>query len=73
MQYLQQGRTAQILSKFRDGLREELRTELLVREITELRKAYIIVQDLDSYRSNYNTRSFDSNEYDEDFLLFPVQ
>ena len=37
-----------------------MRTELLVRGVTELEKAYDIVQDLDSLRSNYNTRSFNS-------------
>jgi len=37
-----------------------MRTELLVRRVTELEKTYAIVQDLDSLRSNYNTRSFDS-------------
>jgi len=33
---------------------------LLVRGVTELEKANTIVQDLDSLRSNYNARSFDS-------------
>ena len=37
-----------------------MRTELLVRGVTELEKTYTIVQDLDSLRSNYDTRSFDS-------------
>jgi len=53
-------RQAQIISKFRAILREDLQTKLLVRGVTELEKACIIVQDLDSLRSNYNTRSFDS-------------
>ena len=39
---------AQIMSRFRAGLREELRTELLAREITKLEKAYALVQDLDA-------------------------
>ena len=51
---------AQILSRFKAGLREDLRTELLVRGVTELEKTYTIIQDLDSFRSNYNTKSFDS-------------
>jgi len=51
---------AQILSRFRVGLREDLRTELLVKGVTELEKAYTIVQDLDSLRFNYNARNFDS-------------
>jgi len=51
---------AQILYRFRARLREDLRTKLIVRGITESDKADTIVQDLDSLRSNYNTRSFDS-------------
>jgi len=51
---------AQIFSTFRDTLRGDLRTELLVRSVTELKAAYVLVQDLDSLRSNYNTKSFDS-------------
>ena len=50
----------QILCRFSARLREDLRTELLVRRVTELEKAYTIVQDLDFLRPNYNTRSFDS-------------
>ena len=37
-----------------------MRTKLLVRGVAELGKDYTIVPDLDSLRSNYNTRSFDS-------------
>ena len=51
---------AQILYRFRARLREDLRTELLIRGVTELEKAYTIVQNLDFLRSNYNTMSFDS-------------
>jgi len=36
-------REAQILSKFRAGLREDLRTELLARGVTELEKTYVLV------------------------------
>jgi len=39
---------AQILSRFRAGLRDNLRTELLAHEVTELEKAYALVQDLDA-------------------------
>ena len=39
---------SQILSRFRDRLRDDLRTELLAREITKLEKAYTLVQDLDA-------------------------
>jgi len=39
---------------------KHLWTELLAREVIELAKTYTIIQDLDSLRSNYNTRSFDS-------------
>jgi len=52
---------AQILSKFKVVLREDLWTELLIRGATEFEKAYTIVQDLDSLKCNYNTKSFDSN------------
>ena len=51
---------AQTLSKFRTRLREDLRTELLARGVNKLEVAYTLAQDLDSLRSNYNTRSFDS-------------
>ena len=43
---------AQIMSRFRAGLRDDLRTELLAREVTELEKAYELVQDLDAAKSN---------------------
>ena len=38
---------AQIFSKFRAGLREDLRTKLLAHGVTELKKANALVQDLD--------------------------
>jgi len=37
-----------------------LPTKLLAKGVTKLAKAYTTVHDLDSLRSNYNTRSFDS-------------
>jgi len=37
---------AQILSRFRAGLRDDFRIEHLARKITELEKAYALVQDL---------------------------
>ena len=43
---------AQIMYMFRAGLRDDLRTELLAREVTELEKAYALVQDLDAAKSN---------------------
>ena len=39
---------SQIMSMFRYGLRDDLRAELLAREITKLEKAYTLVQDLDA-------------------------
>ena len=42
---------AQILSRFRAGLRDDLRTELLAHEVTKLEKAYALVQDLDVDKS----------------------
>jgi len=50
---------AQIFSRFRAELKDDLRTELLARGVTELKTAYALVQDLNSLKSNYNTRSFD--------------
>jgi len=47
---------AQILSKFKAVLREDLRTELLIRGVTEFEKAYTIVQDLDSLKCNSTLR-----------------
>jgi len=61
---------SQTLSRFRAGLREDLWTELLARGVNELKVAYMLVQDLDALRSNYNTKSFDSKL---SVLLFPVQ
>ena len=43
---------SQILFRFRARLREDLRTKLLAREITELEKAYALVQDLDAAKSS---------------------
>jgi len=51
---------AQILSRFRVSLKENLRTELLAREVNELEAAYVLVQDLDSARTN---RTFNSHDY----------
>jgi len=39
---------AQILFRFKAGLRDNLRTELLARGVNELEAAYALVQDLDS-------------------------
>ena len=52
MQCHLQWREAQVLSRFRAGLRDDLRTELLASEVTELEKAYVLVQDLDAAKSN---------------------
>jgi len=51
---------AQIIFRFRAGLIGDLQTELLARDVTELKATYALVQDLYSLRSNYNIRSFDS-------------
>jgi len=42
---------AQILFRFRVNLRDDLRTELLVRGVNMLETAYTLVQDLDSART----------------------
>ena len=44
---LQKKGEAQILSKFKAGLRDDLRTELLARGVNKLEAAYALVQDLD--------------------------
>jgi len=49
----------QIFSQFRDGLRVDLENELYNRAITKLKKAYDVVQDLDSLKLNYTFRSQD--------------
>ena len=48
---------AQILFRFRDGLRNNLRMELLTRGVTELERAYVLAQDLDAIRSSHDSRS----------------
>jgi len=49
----------QILSRFQAGLRDDLRTELLVRRVNELEAAYALIQDLDSARTNHPSKSHD--------------
>jgi len=48
---------SQILSRLRAGLREDLWTELLAREITELEEAYSLVQDLDAAKSSFVSKT----------------
>ena len=43
----------QIHFQFRAGLKEDLRIELLTRGVTELEKAYALIQDLDAVKSSY--------------------
>ena len=50
---------AQILSRFRAGFRDDQRTELLTRSVTELEAVYALVQDLDSARTNHPSKSHD--------------
>ena len=50
---------AQILSRFRAGLRDDLRIELLARGVKELEVTYALVQDLDSARTTYTSKSHD--------------
>ena len=42
----------QVLSRFRAGLREDLRSELFARNVDTLEKAYALVQDLDEVKSS---------------------
>ena len=44
---------AQILFRFRAGIRDDLRIELLVRGVNELEAVYVLVQDLDSARTSH--------------------
>src|SRR5436190_8174187 len=48
---------AQILSRFRSGLRPDLRNELLARGVTELEKAYALIEDLDQVRGIFVPRN----------------
>jgi len=50
---------AQILSRFRAGLRDDLWTKLLAREVNELEAMYTLVQNLDSTRINHTFKSHD--------------
>ena len=61
---------AQIISRFRYGLIEDLRTELFACGVTELEKAYVLVQDLDTVRSNHAFRSHDQRTYVSRLSLF---
>ena len=58
-QYLRTESSTQIFSRFSVGLREDLHTELLARGITKLEKAYALVQDVDSVRTNHTFKSQD--------------
>jgi len=49
----------QILSRFRVGLRDDLRAKLLARRVNELEAAYALVQDLDSARTSHTLKSYD--------------
>ena len=49
----------QIFSQFRAKLRVDLENELSKREITELKKAYALVLDLDALKLDYMFRSLD--------------
>ena len=49
----------QILSRFKAGLRDDLRIELLARGVNELEAAYALIQDLDSARTNHTFKSHD--------------
>ena len=50
---------AQILSGFRAGHRDDLRTELLVRGVNELELAYALVQDLDFVWISHTSKNHD--------------
>ena len=63
---------AQFLSRFWVGLREDLRTKLLAHGVTELEKAYTLVQDLDAVRSNHAFRSQDQELKKCDPSIIPI-
>jgi len=50
---------AQILSKIRAGLRDNLRIELLAGEVSEWKAAYALIQNLDSARTTQTPKSHD--------------
>ena len=56
MQYLHKEREAQILSKYRASLRDDLRTELLGKGVNELEAAYALLQNLDFARTNHPSK-----------------
>ena len=47
----------QVFSQFRVGLKIDIENKLWNREITELKKAYALVQDLDAAKSSYTFMS----------------
>ncbi|XP_072987259.1 uncharacterized protein [Typha latifolia] len=50
----------QILSRFRAGLCEELRSELFARNVDTLERAYSLVQDLEESRPNHIPRNYET-------------
>jgi len=50
---------AQILSRFRASVRDDLRTELLDRGVYEFETTYALIQDLDSARTNHTFKCHD--------------
>jgi len=60
MQYpLHKEGETQILSRFRAGLIDDLRIELLARGVIELQAAYALVQDFDFARTSHTSKSYD--------------
>ena len=55
----------QVLSRFRAGLREDLRSELFARNVDTLEKAYALVQDLDEVKSSK------THDYKASVTVFP--
>ncbi|XP_072993886.1 LOW QUALITY PROTEIN: uncharacterized protein [Typha latifolia] len=63
----------QILSRFRTGLREELRSELFARNVDTLEKAYSLVQDLEESRPNHIPRNYETRPQIHKFSTGPHQ
>lgn len=51
-------REEQVMSRFRADIREDPRNKLLAQDITELGKAYTLMQDLDTVKSSHTYKSY---------------
>jgi len=61
------------LSKFRSGIRNDLRKELFVRGVDDLEHAYQIVRDLDASRGSYYQRGSEYKSRALELWRIPAQ